>query len=338
VSDDLEFREVDQGTELFWQGERAGALRTREDTAVAEFLAAVPPEACVALLDALRERGLATLISNTLLLRHEARRRGWSGELRGALHFDGTAPRSFLDELQVLLPGVEVALAPHRSLFKKVWASAMSGVTGMTRVRATPTGGRALVVSLPDRDDLVAETVAIAIDTAFAIHRRFGVAATYVDSISFDHAQHGMAEGRVGGAAPQIRGEVHVNANYAVASTVGRTWTSQLEGTVAHEFWHKIEMGWESTHYAETVEFRRAVGALFGMPTIEQVMFDDAARERLVAAVTPYAATGRLEATAELFKLLWTHKPEDNLVVEAFGEIVDRFLPPPTYSDGSTRR
>ena len=185
------------------------------------------------ILERLRAAGTDTLDTDVLVLRHVARQRGWSGPLRGALTYDASVARPFVEELQALLPDAEVALAPHKSLLKKVWASAMSGVTGMTRVRATPRVGPTVVVQLPDREDLVAEAAAIAIDTTFAIHGRFGEAAAYVDSISFDHAEHGMADGRVGGVARAIRGEVHINANYVVASTLKGTRTTQLAGTVA---------------------------------------------------------------------------------------------------------
>src|SRR5436190_1956994 len=84
--------------------------------------------------------------------------------------------------------------------------------------------------------------------------------------------------GGVGGVAHRHLGVIHVNATFAVASDQRRSsgsqlpepWT-QIDATVAHEMWHKIEMAWEAEQFAASVEFRRALGALFACPTIEQI-------------------------------------------------------------------
>jgi hypothetical protein len=88
-------------------------------------------------------------------------------------------------------------------------------------------------------------------------------------------------------------------------------------------------MAWDTERFAETVEFRRAVGALFGKETLEKVFADDDALRALAREVSGYATTNRLEATAEMFKRWWCGPAPANSVPEQFGAIVNRFFPTP---------
>jgi DNA-binding XRE family transcriptional regulator len=169
------------------------------------------------------------------------------------------------------------------------------------------------------------------------VHARFGAAAAHVNTISFDYSSHGMATGKHAGEAARQLGVIHVNANFVLTEGIDASWRSgapvslpvpwsSLDATTAHELWHKIELAWETEHYAESIEFRRAVGALFGKATIEQVFTDEAARAVLASEVSAYATTNRVEATAEMFELFWCGPPPNGSIAEQFGAIVDRFF------------
>ena len=89
-----------------------------------------------------------------------------------------------------------------------------------------------------------------------------------------------------------------------------------LDGVVAHECWHVVEGQFVGRPLPGHVAFRREVGEYFGVETLEHVTHQlgtrappelQAATARLAAEVSGYATTNPLEATAELFKLWWTH-------------------------------
>jgi len=115
---------------------------------------------------------------------------------------------------------------------------------------------------------------------------------------------------------------------HRAVAEVPAPWSS-LDATTAHELWHKIEMAWETERYADSVEFRRAVGGLFGKETLEKVFTDDDALRVLAREVSGYATTNRLEATAEMFKRWWCGPAPENSIPEQFGVIVNRFFPTP---------
>ena len=144
-------------------------------------------------------------------------RNGFSGDLRGVLTFCDAPDRDFLTELAVLVPDVAVTFAKQGRL-RGLMSDMVSGLSGMARLVATPTDGTApLVIALPERDELNAEVVGRAIDTTLAVHRRFGAASAHVRTLSFDHSSHGMADGKISGAAPHHRGIIHLNASLALA-------------------------------------------------------------------------------------------------------------------------
>jgi hypothetical protein len=202
---------------------------------------------------------------------------------------------------------------------------------------------------MPARPDQIAETVALTVDTALAVRARFGDAVDYVDRISFDHASHGMSTGKIAGAAAHIQGLIHLNASYcfvegvevierarqariaegrpaATSAEVPTRWTV-LDGIVSHELWHKIELAWEARRYRETMDFRREIGSWLGVRTLEEVFDVPAARATLAAGVSAYAATARLEATAEMFKLWWCGPPPPGSLAARFGDLVERNFP-----------
>jgi len=299
---------------------------------------APPRGACDGLLDWLETRGAETLQTRALLLRHAARQRGYTGALRAALRRGEGAPPSVVEQVNALLPGVVVHEAPHGRL-RGVMASLVSGLAAVTRLRAATDGVPVITAAVPDRAELNAEAIAMAIDTTVSVHRRFGSACAHVTTISFDHGSHGMATGRHAGEAARQLGDIHVNANFVLAEGIDSGWRSappavlpppwtSLDATTAHELWHKIEMAWETEHYTDTVEFRRALGALFGRETLEKVFADDEGLAAMTEAVSAYAATNRVEATAEMFKQYWCGPPPKDSIAERFGAIVDRFFPP----------
>lgn len=232
---------------------------------------------------------------------------------------------AFLDRLAPLVPNAELTFA-KRGRFRGLVTDMVSGLAGMRRLEVRPRDGTlSFVVALPERDDLDARVVARAITTTVAIHRRFGAAVAHVRTLSFDQSSHGMAEGKINGAAPHHGGVIHLNASLVI----GVHDRSPIAATVAHELWHKIEMAWDTEDYARSVEFRRAVGELFGCPTIEQVFRDPEALAALAAGVSQYATTNRMEATAEMFEYWWCGRAPADSIPARFGEIVERFFPDP---------
>jgi hypothetical protein len=338
---ELELAEQDDGSFLAsWNGDRIGAARIADGEAKIIMLDEPPRASCDQLLDWLEARGATTLHARALLLRHVARQRGYTGALRASLRRGEDAPGDVLAQTQALLPGCAVTVAPHGRL-RGIVASLVSGLADMTRLRADPGDGRPVVTAaVPERADVNAEAIAMALDVTLSVHARFGAASRHVDTISFDHSSHGMATGTTGGEAARQLGQIHVNADYVLAqgreldparprggvTSVPEPW-STVDAITAHELWHKIEMAWDTERFAETIEFRRAVGGIFGKETLEKVFTDGDARAILARAVSAYATTNRLEASAEMFKQWWCGPPPKGSVPEQFGAIVSRFFP-----------
>jgi hypothetical protein len=334
----LVIAEEDDGTFVAsWNDETIARARVEPAAVRLLTLDAPPRQACEELLDWCEQRGAVTLETRSLLLRHAARQRGYTGLLRGALRREEATPGDLVAQVNALLPDVTVHLAPHGRL-RGVVASLLSGLADMTRLRAESAGGLPVVTaSIPERAELNAEAIAMALDITFAVHARFGSASAHVTTISFDHGSHGMATGKHAGEAARQLGVIHVNANYVLAQDIYPAWRSgppaslpvpwsSLDATTAHELWHKMELAWETEHYPDSIEFRRAVGGLFGKETIEKVFLDDGALAVLATEVSDYAATNRVEATAEMFKQYWCGPPPKDSVAEKFGVIVDQFF------------
>jgi hypothetical protein len=140
---------------------------------------------------------------------------------------------------------------------------------------------------------------------------------------------------------PSLPRRVHLNARHVAVEAGSAAGTqpspARLGHVVAHEVWHVVERDFEVADYRRSIAFRRAVGELFGVVTLE-ALFDGgsprapaavrAGYTRLGAEVGSYAQTNRVEASAELFAGWWCAAGPSPLLT-AFGALVERFLPRP---------
>jgi hypothetical protein len=317
-------------------------------------------------------------VGSQLLLRYVARASGFGGPLRGALSLSldppalptmapgagaGAPEDRFLADLNSLLPGTTVTAAKRPAgWLRSALRSASAGVAGTIHFTVNDGSGiKPLWVAAPLNDDVMAECVAMAVDTAMAIRRRFH---PHVDGVRmfFDQSIHGLRSGEIAGLAEAYVRDVHLNPAFALARelevldrqrqerrsarspeqvarrgpiTVLPPFT-RVDSVVAHEFWHQIEFGFESGQYRNSVEFRRAVGGYFGVETLEHVLKGGAphaapewriARARLAAEVSDYATTNPKEATAELFTQWWCTRADPPPSARFFGEVMERFFP-----------
>jgi len=278
-------------------------------------------------LDKLLAEGHTTFQTDDAGVRDEARRTGWSGPLRGPLQFDAGPPfPSVGAAIEALVPGVRVTAGPRVGVVGRVIRSALAGRTDTVEVvvHDTTEDGH-FRLRYPDRADLFAEAVARAVDVAVAMHGRFGPAVGHVRLVAIDSGPQGFNTGHVAGVAAPTVGDVHLNASLCLPPE-GRA--TSIDETTAHEFWHQVELGFNARRYRESIEFRRQLGAYFGVETLERAVDrPGAARDRLIAEVSAYAATNTLEATAEMARLWWTSRADPPPVARHFGEVVDRFFP-----------
>lgn len=324
--------------------------------------------------------GVVLAASSLLLVRHEARAAGFTGPLRAELVGplrDLRDPRNpgrsaqgrealqqrFLADLQRLLPGV-VLEATDRTAgrLRSLLRSASTGVAGTVHLTAqSRLGDEPLRLAVPLGEDVLTEGVALAVDTALSVRRRFHPLIDGV-RIFYDHSVQGLRTGTIGGVAEAYVRDVHLNPAYASVGemaaldrflrqrrgqpepgeperrgplTVQPPFT-RIDSVVAHEYWHQIEFGLESGRYRDSVDFRRAVGSYFGVETLEHVIKGasssappawQAAYRRLAQEVSAYATTAPKEATAELFAQWWCTALAPPPSALAFGDILRRFFP-----------
>jgi hypothetical protein len=281
------------------------------------------------------------------LTRSEARRAGWTGPLRGPL----TAPSptrsaanradSRLTTIEGLLPWVEVT----RSRFgRKAFTLRAVAADGEHRMR----------LKAPDRPDLMPEIVAAALDTAFAIRRRYGRMAAGVHTITIDDGAGGLDDHTKAGSTQGGSGTIYLETSLAfadalsadrlrrggrrgVSASVPRPWF-HIDGVVAHEIWHNMDATVAATP-GVYVEINRALGQELGVETFEHALRGRGAGapepwqlgfRRIVEEVSPYATTNMREATAELFKLWWCASPQSppSPLVARFGALLDHYYPP----------
>jgi hypothetical protein len=198
-------------------------------------------------------------------------------------------------------------------------------------------------VLVPDRMDVSLERLADAIRALSSVRRRFPWAA--VRTASFDDAS-ALTRKEVSGSVIEFRLlEIHVARGLIMASTDEASGdgfgdrpaetSSWLVQVLVHECWHLVESVFETTRYRDSLEFRKALGNLIGVATLEHAYGagshatreeQRAALDRLRQAVGEYATTAPREGTAELFTASWLGLSHDPVVV-AFGELVYRFLP-----------
>ena len=315
-----------------------------------------------ALVDALaavgdtRADGPPLVFVHDALVRFEARTAGWAGGLREPLTRPTSAsapaatgpPQASADDARIaviaaMLPGTEVRRA---GFGRRVLTLRITDGGGRTKIR----------VKLPDRDDVMPETIASAVDTTLAVKRRFGRMASGVRALAFDHGGGQFADGSVAGSAESGTGTIFLNTNLAfaddlvaqrlrmaaegargVSAVVPPPFTA-LEGVVAHELWHNLDATIQTTP-GVYFEFNRALGEELDVATFEYALRGAetaappewrAAHARIVQEVSVYATTNMREATAEMFKLWWCSRPEapPPPLVVCFGALVDRYYPP----------
>jgi hypothetical protein len=343
-------------------------------------------DAVIALARSERLMGVVLAATTRLLVRYQARAVGFAGPLRGELvgalgdlgdgrPSPGPSPspergdleRRFMSDLQTLLPGV-VLLASSRppGRLRSLLRVASSGMTGTVHLTAQDEHEdlafeEPLRLAVPLDDDVMAEGVALAIDTALSIRRRFHPLVDVV-RIFYDHSIQGLRTGSIGGVAEAHLRDVHLNPAYALVSELDsldnyiRDRASQpqlgehgrrppltvlppatrIDSVVAHEYWHQIEFGLESGRYRDSVELRRVIGGYFGVDTLEHAIKGNnpkapaswqAAYVRLAREVSQYATTTTKEATAELFAQWWCTAGAPPLSARAFGEVLREFFP-----------
>jgi hypothetical protein len=303
------------------------------------------------------------LVTSEPLVRNLARRQGFTGSLRGALSPGANHapiwpdnPAGVRDALQALLPDIVVGVEANPGAARSLLRRAVSGVSKLFNLYAAPDDlAPPTRFSVPQRDDLMIESIARCIDTTIAIRRRFGRAAGAARRISFDHADFGLISGAHAGSADRSSGSIHMNASYA--SLEGLTLMeqaraersggggggsagvpapfNQIDGTTAHEVWHQMDSAIDSRRSMDGLELRRALGQALGVETLEQAVNGNrrqspeswkAAHDRLVQEVSPYAATAPVEATAEMFKLWWCSNGEPTPIVRRFAELIEPLL------------
>jgi hypothetical protein len=316
--------------------------------------------------------GVVLAAGGDLLLRHAARAAGFVGPLRGDLARGGGHPAmaahdggidQFLSDLTDLLPGMSVTAADHHaSRLRSFMRGASSGISGVVHLSAGRSGDSELLsVSVPVADDVMAEGVALAIDTALDVRRRFHPRVDRV-RLFFDQRIAGLRSGSVAGLAEPSSRDVHLNPAYALASQMEemnrnlrerRALASpgqpeprisyarqppftRIDAVVAHEYWHQLEFDLEGSRYRESAEFRQAVGNYFGVETLEHVIKGasassppvwQAARVRLAQEVSLYATTAPKEATAELFSQWWCTPSAPPPSARFFGDVLRHFFP-----------
>ena len=167
------------------------------------------------------------LLSTSLLLRHEARTAGFTGDLRQPLvrSLDATSSRPDGPLVQTLRGwGLAVEPAPHSGPLRQ-WSRKLAGGVGASLELVVDwTSGRSFRLSLPDRSDLMPEAVGCCTDTAGAVLQRFAGYAHAVQYIYFDRSERGLVTGQYGGVANAITGEIHLN----VGSSPPTSWSSWL--------------------------------------------------------------------------------------------------------------
>ena len=183
------------------------------------------------------------------LTRTEARLAGWTGPLRAPLTPPGPMPPGGvavvppLAVVQDLLPGVDVS---RRGFGRTVLHLRAVAADGGFRMR----------LKAPDRSDLMPEIVAAALDTAFAIRRRYGRMASGVHTITIDDGAGGMDDHMTAGSTQGGSGTIFLETSLAFADALsadrlrrgGRRGCRRrcparfhIDGVVAHEYWHNLD-------------------------------------------------------------------------------------------------
>ena len=117
-----------------------------------------------------------------------------------------------------------------------------------------------------------------------------------------------------------------------------------IDGVAAHECWHLLESSFMARRYTESIEFRRRLGQLLGVETLEKALYgrektaspaEQVAFERLRTEVSGYATSNVREATAEMFQLYWFGGEQVSPLVAEFGRLVGAYFPLAAEADPS---
>lgn len=303
------------------------------------------------------------LDSANLLLRNRARLNGFEGGVRESLilritpdaqngsHVESTSSWA-VSTLEALLPQSSIRAIWPSSPVRRIIQRALSGSGARIHLVLQTPPGR-FDVWVPEREDLMPEPIAMAVDTAIAIKSRFGPALRHVGLIRFDLAHHGMSKNRVAGVADTEVPSIHINAGYCCADlaplneTRRGGWkpkrpsaptaaTFKFDKIVAHEIGHQLDHGFQGSRYRESIEFRRRLGETLGVPSIEFAVrgtWDEdqqaAARAKalLTQDVSPYATTNLSEAMAELFAVWWFGGRDGTPIMETYDRLIEEYLP-----------
>jgi len=320
-----------------------------------------------ALLDELGGGGPFELEVTDPLIRYAARRKGFTGGLRvpllppepGARPSQPEPPPRNAGELATVVNGMigrAVARAQRRpSRLLDMAYVATSGNPSSFHLRIDTPDGSAFNVVVPGSGHVMPEIVGLTCDTALGVHQAFPNELRPLHSIAFDKSDARFSRGRrrVSGLAQQSLARVHLNASLTAADRLvaaRRHRTDHpppkvplqalppatfVDGVVAHELWHIIEGSFETRRYRESIEFRRQLGEVLGVATLERAVqprredgaAGTAAHLQLREQVSDYATATTREATAELFHAWWWRRPPHPPVVERFGELLREYFP-----------
>jgi hypothetical protein len=234
----------------------------------------------------------AVLHSPNPVVRDQARRRGWTGPLRGALvrgasggsgsggagrAVDHPSPTEAVVATVAELTGRNVE--QHRRRPSRRWWNALRlGYGAALRLKVDAPD---LTVAVPDSPDLMVESVAGAIDTIAAVRGSFGDHAGHLRLVSFDRVTHTNERPRWAGLADDTVFSIHLNDSLALGDAWVRLRRQResaptrrppatapgpftvVDGVAAHEAWHQIEFKFRG-RVADHVAFRRALGEALG--------------------------------------------------------------------------
>lgn len=298
-----------------------------------------------------------------LVLRQAARLIGFEGALREDLVLDTATkrPRPFERPVQEalaaaiesLMPGSSVAVSSNPGRVRRVLERAVSGSGAQVRVDITDQVGR-LSVRVPDRSDLIPEAIALAADTTLAVKLRFSNWIGPIDSLWFDLSHYGMSRHKVGGTYNQDLPQIHLSAVMCCAELAAAAVRAcdrrrpprrpsasiagvyRIDHVTAHELGHQLDHAFQSRSYKDSIEFRRRLGEILGVATLETALRggakkaapkDAIAWKRLAEDVSPYATTSTGEAMAELFAVWWSNQNQSPEIIACFGDLLAHYLP-----------
>jgi hypothetical protein len=268
------------------------------------------------------------------VLRDRARARGYDGALRADLEHTG-APA--VEELDRYLPDTQVVIA-RESVWRRGARRLASGVGDLRRVVATRDRVTVEVIA-PIGETTMTESLAATIDTLLRVSLRLGPLADRIPPITFSVPDQRTAVGHVAGsnagaaialspwyvdraAVARVRARLDDSGRDAYRTPQRVDSVSlAVDAVVAHEVGHSLDQAVGSGALSDSVEWRRAIGAALGLPSVEPAVrprtpADEPARRALAEQLSDYATTNCQELFAEAFEA-WYFGVR-NPVVDAF--------------------